>query len=89
MKLTKNKELRALIKRHEYLRNRPKGVKVLDKLLSSVPNATLNSNLVFFVDYKRKSEFKGLTQYKGYDIKFVPTKINIIGELNYALLGDN
>lgn len=90
MKLTKNKELRALIKRHEYLRNRPKGVKVLDQILKSVPDTALKLGLTFYVDYRRKAEFKGLTEYKGFNIRFVPIRDSIILPHNdYEVLSNN
>lgn len=76
MKLTKNKELRALIKRHEEKRNRPKGVKMLDKILQQVNIFDLN-DVMFYVPHTYLNEFK-TKEHKGIKICFTPIKKPIL-----------
>ena len=66
MKQTKNKYLRRLVKNYEIELNRPKGLKLLDIVIKSIPNNM--PNVEMFVSDKVYKECDFITRYKGFKV---------------------
>ena len=67
MRNTKNKYLRKLVKRIDYESSRPKGVKLLDLMLISLPYN--DNSYTLFVSEKIHKETNYLKEYKGFKVK--------------------
>jgi hypothetical protein len=69
-KYTKNKELIRIIRDYEIELNRPKGLKLLDKMISVMPES--HKANAFYVSKKIHKECNFITKYKGYFVWCVP-----------------